>query len=165
MKHHRMETFDDFDSDLDGPPKFSAPKSNKPAVTPDSKPLSSDEVEKKKTKNKKRNQRKRVAEKTKKKEAAAALVPEAESETSARSQVELESSMALVKIGPSSAAQSTENSTRPKVKFIPKPGDMKWVNHACLSGEGCTEFFTQLHEAMLRVPTANLEKRVFGSQI
>lgn len=161
-----METFNDFDSDLDGPPKTSLPKPDLPVIPPDSKPLSSVEVEKKRTKNKKRNQRKRAAEKTKKKEEeAAASTPEAESEASTGSQVELETSLALVKISPVSAAQSTQNSARPKVKFVPKPGDMKWVNHPCLSGEGCTEFFTQLHEAMLRVPTANLEKRVFGSQI
>jgi len=160
-----METFNDFDPDLDGPPKTSFPKPDSPVIPPDSKPLSSVEVEKKRTKNKKRNQRKRAAEKTKKKEEATASTPEAESETSTGSQVELETSMTLVKISPSSAAQSTENSARPKVKFVPKPEDMKWVNHPCLSGEGCTEFFTQLYEAMLRVPTANLEKRVFGSRV
>lgn len=165
MKHHRMETFNDFDPDLDGPPKSTVSKPSEPTVTPNPKPLSSDKAEKKKSKNKKRNQRKRAAEKIKKKEEAIAPVLEAESKTSTESQVELETSMALVKIGPSSAAQSTENPTRPKAKFVPKPEDMKWVKHPCLSGEGCTEFFTQLHEAMLRVPTANLEKRVFGSQI
>jgi len=160
-----METFNDFDPDLDGPPKTSVPKPKSPVISPDPKSLSSEEVEKKKAKNKKRNQRKRAAEKTKKKEETTASVPEAESETSTGSQIELETSMALVKINPVSAAKSTEHSTRPKVKFVPKPENMKWVNHPCLSGEGCTEFFTQLHEAMLRVPTANLEKRIFGSLV
>lgn len=160
-----METFDDFDPDLDGDPNAAVARPQIPTIAPELKPLSSEEAERKRTKNKKRNQRKRAAEKTKKKEEATASVPEAESETSTSSQVELEISMALVKIGSSSTAQSTEKSARPRAKFIPKPEDMKWVNHPCLSGEGCTEFFTQLHEAMLRVPTANLEKRVFGAQI
>jgi hypothetical protein len=164
MKHHRMETFNDFDPDLDGTSNTAVPKPSAPVIAPDSKPLSSAEAGRKNTKNKKRNQRKRAAEKTKKKEKAATSAPEPESETSTKSQVELETSMALVRLGPSSAAQSTENSTRPKAKFVPQPEDRKWMGHPCLSGEGCTEFFTQLHEAMLRVPTGNLETRAYGTQ-
>ena len=162
-----MDTFNDFDPDLDGHPNGTAnatvPKPDAPTVAPDSKPLSSEEVEKKKAKNKKRNQRKRAAEKTKKEEAATA-VPKSESETSAQPQVELETSMALVKIRPSSYAQSTEIPSRPKVKFVPQPRDAEWMSHPCLSSEGCAEFFNDLREAMLRVPTGNLEARVFGSQ-
>jgi hypothetical protein len=163
LKHHRMETFDDFDPDLDSRSTVAVSKPNLPTVAPESKPLPSEVGGKKNTKNKKRNQRKRAAEKTKKKDEAAASVPEYEADTSTRSRVELETSMALVKIGPSSAAQPTET-TRPKVKFVPQPMDKKRMAHPCLSGEGCTEFFGQLHEAMLRVPTANMESRVFGSQ-
>jgi hypothetical protein len=159
-----METFNDFDPDLDGTPSVAVPKSDLPTVAPESKPLSSEVGGKKSTKNKKRNQRKRAAGKTKKKVEAATLVPESKSNSSARSHVELEASMALIKIGSSSAARSTEIPTRPKVKFVPQPMDKKWMGHPCLSGESCTEFFDQLHEAMLRVPTAKLESRVFGSQ-
>jgi hypothetical protein len=163
MKHHSMDTFNDFDPDLDGPSNVAvsrpSPQPSVPTIAPDSKPLSSEEAGKKNTKNKKRNQRKRAAEKTKKKEEAATSVPGSEFETSTKSHVELETSMALVKIGPSS-----ENSTRPKAKFVPRPEDRKWMSHPCLSGEGCTEFFTKLHEAMLRVPTGNMETRAYGSQ-
>jgi hypothetical protein len=163
MKHHSMDTFNDFDPDLDvisnvAVPKPS-PKPSMPTIAPDSKPLSSEETGKKNTKNKKRNQRKRAAEKTKKKEEATASVPRSESEISTKSQVELETSMALIKIG-----SSSENPTRPKTKFVPRPEDRKWMSHPCLSGVGCTEFFTKLHEAMLRVPTGNMEARAYGSQ-
>lgn len=127
-----METFNDFDPDLDGTPSVAVPKSDLPTVAPESKPLSSEVGGKKSTKSKKRNQRKRAAAKTKKKEEAATLVPESESDSSARSHVELETSMALVKIGPSSAARSTEIPTRPKVKFVPQPMDKKWMGGSSL---------------------------------
>jgi hypothetical protein len=159
LKHHRMETFDDFDPDLDGRSTVAASKPDLPTFAPESKPMPSEVGGKKNIKNKKRNQRKRAAEKSKKKDEAATSVPESESDTSTKVQVELETSM----IGPSSATQSTET-TRPKVKFVPQPMDKKWMAHPCLSGEGCIEFFGQLHEAMLRVPTANMESRVFGRQ-
>jgi hypothetical protein len=136
LKHHRMETFNDFDPDLDGAPTVAVLKSDLPTITPESKSLPSEVGGKENMKNKKRNQRKRAAEKTKKKEEATTSVPESESDTSTRTQVELETSMALVKIGPSSAAQSTDNPTCPKVKFVPQPMDKKWMAHPCLSGEG-----------------------------
>lgn len=159
-----MEFLNDFDPDLDGTPNTAVPRPEMPTIASDSKPLSSEEAEKKRTKNKKRNQRKRAAEKTKKREEATNPIPESESETSTRSQVELETSMALVKLDFSSAAQSTEKPARPKVKFVPQPMDRKWMSHPCLGGEGCAEFFNELREAMLRVPTTDLEARVYGSQ-
>lgn len=159
-----MEFLNDFDPDLDGTPNTAVPRPEMPTIASDSKPLSSEEAEKKRTKNKKRNQRKRAAEKTKKREEATNPIPESESETSTRSQVELETSMALVKLDFSSAAQSTEKPARPKVKFVPQPMDRKCMSHPCLGGEGCAEFFNELREAMLRVPTTDLEARVYGSQ-
>jgi hypothetical protein len=75
LKHHRMETFNDFDPDLDGAPTVAVLKSDLPTITPESKSLPSEVGGKENMKNKKRNQRKRAAEKTKKKEEATTSVP------------------------------------------------------------------------------------------
>lgn len=72
--------------------------------------------------------------------------------------------MALVKIGSSSDILSSDNDVLLKVKFIPQPKDKGWMSHPCLNSEACNDLFTQLQEAMLRVPTSNLKRRVYGPQ-
>ncbi|OBW64900.1 MAG: FMN-linked oxidoreductase [Aureobasidium pullulans] len=142
-RHHDMESLEDFDPDIDAMPPSARP--SKPA-----------KAERKKTKNKKRNQRKRAAEKIKAKDAVATISELDDSEPKA----ELETSMALVKISPSSAA-SVEC---PRVKFIPQPKDKVWMDHGCIKSEACTKYFEILREAMLKVPIGNLERRVYGPQ-
>ncbi|KAI4715242.1 hypothetical protein E4T48_08582 [Aureobasidium sp. EXF-10727] len=131
-------------------------------VVPGLQILSSEETERKRAKNKKRNQRKRAAEKTKKKEnVARAQSPESEAKTDP--EVKLETGMALVKIGSPYNSCLTEDDVLPKVKFVPRPMDKGWMSHPCLNSESCNKFFIKLQEAMLRVPTSNLEIRVYGS--
>lgn len=157
-----MDALNDFDPDIDEAPIASFSKTEIPTTIPEPKILSSEEAERKRVKNKKRNLRKRAAEKAKKKEnVASTSAPEAEA--NAEPKVKLESSMALVKISSSSDGSSSNNDPLPKVKFVPQPKDKGWMSHPCLDSEACNEFFTQLQEAMLRVPTADLERRVYGS--
>ncbi|THY26001.1 hypothetical protein D6D01_04664 [Aureobasidium pullulans] len=93
---------------------------------------------------------------TKGKDAVAAVSEPDDSDSKA----ELETSMALVKISPSSAA-SVEY---PRVKFIPQPKDKVWMDHGCIKSEACSRYFEILREAMLKVPIGNLERPVYGPQ-
>ncbi|KAI4739445.1 hypothetical protein E4T50_10111 [Aureobasidium sp. EXF-12298] len=161
--HHKMDALNDFDPDIDEAPIATFSKTETSTTVSQPKILSSEEAERKRVKNKKRNLRKRVAEKAKKKEnVASTSAPEVEA--NAEPKVKLESSMALIKISSSSESPSSDNDALPKIKFVPQPKDKVWMRHPCLSSEECNDFFTQLQEAMLRVPTANLERRVYGSQ-
>ncbi|KAG9600865.1 hypothetical protein KCU77_g2583, partial [Aureobasidium melanogenum] len=167
-EHHKMDALNDFDPDIDEAPIATFSKTETPTTVSEPKILSSEEAERKRVKNKKRNLRKRVAEKAKKKEnVASTSAPEVEA--NAEPKVKLESSMALIKISslsksPSSESPSSDSDALPKIKFVPQPKDKVWMRHPCLNSEACNDFFTQLQEAMLRVPTANLERRVYGSQ-
>ncbi|KAI5201182.1 hypothetical protein E4T39_05319 [Aureobasidium subglaciale] len=161
IRHHEMDSLDDFDPDLDDAPVLRLPSPEIQTIAPEAKLMSSEEMERKKAKNKKRNQRKRAAEMTKKKEIAANV---STAESTPDPEVELSTSMALVSID-ASASASHEDRGPPRVKFVPKPKDKEWVDHSCLVSETCTKFFTTLTEAMLQVPTANLERRIYGSQI
>ena len=157
-----MDALNDFDPDIDQAPIASFTKTETPNTVSQPKILSSEEAERKRIKNKKRNQRKRAADKIKKKENVAPVSnPEVEANTDP--EVKLESSMALVKINSSSDSLSSDNDVLSKVKFVPQIKDKEWMSHACLNSEACNDFFTQLREAMLRVPTGNLERRVYGS--
>ncbi|KAI5269471.1 hypothetical protein E4T47_07070 [Aureobasidium subglaciale] len=160
IRHHEMDSLDDFDPDLDDTPVLRLPSTDIQTIAPEPKFMSSEEMERKKAKNKKRNQRKRAAELTKKKEnaanvSAAGSTPDPEAK--------LSTSMALVSIGAPNSAMY-EDKGPPRVKFVPKPIDKEWMDHSCLKSDTCTKFFTTLAEAMLQVPTANLERRVYGSQ-
>ncbi|KAG9661891.1 hypothetical protein KCU95_g6261, partial [Aureobasidium melanogenum] len=162
-EHHKMVALNDFDPDIDEAPIATFSKTETSTTVSQPKILSSEEAERKRAKNKKRNQRKRAADKIKKKENVASVsAPEVEVKIDPN--VKLESSMALVKISSSSESPSSDNDALPKVKFVPQSKDKGWMSHPCLNSETCNDFFTQLHEAMLRVPTANLERRVYGSQ-
>ncbi|CAD0098274.1 unnamed protein product [Aureobasidium mustum] len=171
LEHHKMDALNDFDPEIDEAPIASFSKTESQNTVSQPKILSSEEAERKRIKNKKRNQRKRAADKIRKKENVA-LVSDPETEVStdprieadANPDVKLESSMALVKISSSSDSLSSDNDVLPKVKFVPQIKDKGWMSHPCLNLEACNEFFTQLREAMLRVPTGNLERRVYGSQ-
>ncbi|CAD0114416.1 unnamed protein product [Aureobasidium uvarum] len=162
LKHHKMEALNDFDPNIDEAPVATFSSAETPDAVPEPKILSSEEVERKRAKNKKRNQRKRAAEKTKKKEYVATS-SDLESEANNDPEVKLETSMALVKITSSSNSSLTEDDVLPKVKFIPRAMDKGWMSHPCLSSESCNKLFIKLQEAMLRVPTGNLERRVYGS--
>ncbi|KAG9685602.1 hypothetical protein KCU95_g12221, partial [Aureobasidium melanogenum] len=162
-EHHKMDALNDFDPDIDEAPIATFAKTETPTTASEPKILSPEEVERKRVKNKKRNQRKRAAEKAKKKEnVGSTSAPEVES--NAEPKVKLESSMALVKISSSSEGPSSDHDALPKIKFVPQPKDKVWMRHPCLNSEECNDLFTQLQEAMLRVPTADLERRVYGSQ-
>lgn len=181
-RHHDMEGLDDYDADIDpiSSARLSKPASIKATTEQKTKspeqistpseqvfdvseqmPLSSADVKRKKAKNKKRNQRKRAAEKIKTKVTVAADTEPADSEPEPKVDSDLATSMALVKISPSSAATPAEAS---KVKFIPQPKDKIWMDHDCIKSEACTQYFTLLQEAMLKVPVGDLEKRVYGPQ-
>ncbi|KAG9757485.1 hypothetical protein KCU73_g4384, partial [Aureobasidium melanogenum] len=160
--HHKMDALNDFDPDIDEAPLATFSNTETSTTVSQPKILSSEEAERKRVKNKKRNLRKRVAEKAKKENVASTSAPEVEA--NAEPKVKLESSMALVKISSSSKSPSSDNDALPKIKFVPQPKDKVWMTHPCLNSEECNDFFTQLQEAMLRVPTANLERRVYGSQ-
>ncbi|KAH0166530.1 hypothetical protein KCU67_g4254, partial [Aureobasidium melanogenum] len=163
-EHHKMDALNDFDPDIDEAPIAIFSKTDTPATVSQPKILSSAEAERKRAKNKKRNQRKRAADKIKKKENVAPVSVPPVVEADADLEVKLEASMALVKISSSSESPSSDNDALPKIKFVPQPKDKVWMRHPCLNSEECNDFFTQLQEAMLRVPTANLERRVYGSQ-
>lgn len=162
LEHHKMDALNDFDPDIDEAPLASFSKIETAVSEP--KILSSEEAERKRIKNRKRNQRKRAAEKIKKKENGALVSAPPEVAANIDPKVKLETSMALVKISSSSDGPPSNNDPLPKVKFVPQPKDKGWMSHPCLDSEACNDFFTQLQEAMLRVPTANLERRVYGSQ-
>ncbi|KAI4724453.1 hypothetical protein E4T49_07814 [Aureobasidium sp. EXF-10728] len=163
LKHHEMEALNDFDPSIDEAPVATFSRPETPTVVPELQILSSEEAERKRAKNKKRNQRKRAAEKTKKKEnVARAQSPESKAKTDP--EAKLETGMALVKISSPYNSSSTEDDVLPKVKFVPRPMDKGWMSHPCLNSESCNKFFIKLQEAMLRVPTSNLERRVYGSQ-
>lgn len=159
-----MDALNDFDPDIDEAPIATFAKTETPTTASEPKILSPEEAERKRVKNKKRNQRKRAAEKAKKKENVA-YTSAPEVEANAEPKVELESRMALVKISSSSETPSSDNDALPRIKFVPQPKDKHWMRHPCVSSEECNDFFTLLQEAMLRVPTANLESRVYGSQV
>lgn len=157
-----MDALNDFDPDIDEAPIATFSKTETPTAVSDPKILSPEEAERKRAKNKKRNLRKRAAEKAKKKEnVGSTSAPEVEAKV--KPKVELESSMALVKISSSSESPPSDNDALPKIKFVPQPKDKAWMRHPCLNSEECNDFFTQLQEAMLRVPTADLERRLYGS--
>ncbi|KAG9598031.1 hypothetical protein KCU77_g4410, partial [Aureobasidium melanogenum] len=163
-EHHKMDALNDFDPDIDEAPIATFSKTETSTTVSQPKILSSEEAERKRAKNKKRNQRKRAADKIKKKENVAPVSVPPTVEANADPEVKLEASMALVKISSSSESPSSDNDALPKIKFVPQPKDKVWMRHPCLNSEACNDFFTQLQEAMLRVPTANLERRVYGSQ-
>lgn len=140
-----MDALNDFDPDIDEAPIASFSKTKTANTVSQAKILSSEEAERKRVKNKKRNQRKRAADKIKKKENVAPVsAPEVEANTQA--EVNLETSMALVKISSSSESPSSDNDVLPKVKFVSQPKDKGWMSHPCLNSEACNDFFTQLQE-------------------
>ncbi|KAK6003436.1 hypothetical protein QM012_009207 [Aureobasidium pullulans] len=162
-EHHKMDALNDFDPDIDDSPVASFFKTQTPTTEFQPKILSSEETERKRIKNKKRNQRKRAAEEIKKKENIAPIsAPQAEAKSDP--EVKLETSMDLVKISSSSENPSSEDDVLKKVKFVPQPKDKRWMSHPRLNSEACNHFFTQLQEAMFRIPTGNLGRRVYGSQ-